>query len=88
MIEAAGFVAIKFSSHRYDSFSDAPFPSADAVEFGKQGVDILAFKSAPLYVDRNALQIESRGETITVEELVDWLTNQQPLTILYVRAEA
>jgi hypothetical protein len=46
LIEAAGFTAVQFSTHRYDSFSDAAFPSADAVEFGTQGVDILAFKPA------------------------------------------
>jgi hypothetical protein len=43
MLEAAGFTAIAFSEHRYDTCSDAPSASS-AAEFGTQGVDILAFK--------------------------------------------
>jgi hypothetical protein len=44
VIEAAGFVAVAFSDHRYDTFSDAPSASS-AAEFGTQGVDIRAVKS-------------------------------------------
>jgi hypothetical protein len=43
LIEAAGFAAVEFSTHRYDTFSDAPSASS-AAEFGTQGVDIRAFK--------------------------------------------
>jgi len=46
LIEGAGFQQVEFSTHRYDSFSDAAFPSADAVEFGTEGVDIRGIKPA------------------------------------------
>jgi hypothetical protein len=36
---------IEFSSHRYDTFSDAPSASS-AAAFGTQGVDIRALKQA------------------------------------------
>jgi hypothetical protein len=34
---------VRFSTHRYDTFSDAPSASS-AEEYGTQGVDILAYK--------------------------------------------
>jgi hypothetical protein len=37
-------VAVEFSDHRYDTFSDAPSASS-AAEFGTQGVDVRAVKS-------------------------------------------
>ncbi len=43
MIAAAGFVDVRFSDRRYDTFSDAPSASS-AAEFGTQGVDIWAVK--------------------------------------------
>jgi hypothetical protein len=43
LIEGAGFANVVFSTHRYDTFSDAPSAS-DAEEFGTQGVDIIAVK--------------------------------------------
>lgn len=43
MIDAAGFAAVEFSAHRYDTFSDAPSASS-AEEFGTHGVDIRAVK--------------------------------------------
>lgn len=43
LLEAAGFVTVTFSTHRYDTFSDAPSASS-AAEFGTQGVDIRAVK--------------------------------------------
>jgi len=43
VIEAAGFVAAEFSTHRYDTFSDAP-SAGSAAEFATQGVDIRAIK--------------------------------------------
>jgi hypothetical protein len=43
VLEDAGFTAIAFSAHRYDTFSDAPSASS-AAEFGTQGVDIRAVK--------------------------------------------
>jgi hypothetical protein len=39
----AGFVAVRCSNHRYDTFSDAPSASS-AAEFGTEGVDIYAVK--------------------------------------------
>jgi hypothetical protein len=43
LLEAAGFVTIEFSAHRYNTFSDAPAASS-AAAFGTQGVDIRALK--------------------------------------------
>ena len=43
LLEAAGFEDVTFSTHRYDTFSDAPQASS-AAEFGTQGVDIKAIK--------------------------------------------
>ena len=43
MLADAGFVDVRFSEHRYDTFSDAPSASS-AAEFGTQGVDIYAIK--------------------------------------------
>jgi hypothetical protein len=43
LIEDAGFGDVCFSSHRYDTFSDAPSASS-AAEFGTQGVDLWARK--------------------------------------------
>ena len=43
MIEAAGFVDVRFSAHRYETFTDAPSASS-AAEFGTQGVDLWARK--------------------------------------------
>jgi hypothetical protein len=45
LLADAGFAAIEFSAHRYDTFSDAPSASS-AADFGTQGVDIRAFKQA------------------------------------------
>ncbi len=36
-------MAVAFSTHHYDTFSDAPSASS-AAEFGTQGVDIYAVK--------------------------------------------
>jgi hypothetical protein len=36
-------MAVELSTHRYDTFSDAPAASS-AAAFGTQGVDIRAFK--------------------------------------------
>jgi hypothetical protein len=43
VIEAAGFTAVEFSAHRYDTFSDAPSASS-AAAFATQGVDVRATK--------------------------------------------
>jgi hypothetical protein len=43
LIAAAGFASVVFSTHRYDTFSDAPSASS-AAAFGTQGVDIRAVK--------------------------------------------
>jgi hypothetical protein len=43
LLERAGFTRIAFSTHRYDTFSDAPVASS-AAEFGTQGIDIRAYK--------------------------------------------
>ncbi len=43
MLQDAGFVDVRFSDSRYDTFSDAPSASS-AAEFGTQGVDIYAVK--------------------------------------------
>ncbi len=43
MLADAGFTAIAFSAHRYDTFSDAPSASS-AADFGTQGVDIFVVK--------------------------------------------
>ncbi len=43
MLEDAGFVDVRFSAHRYDTFSDAPSASS-AAEFGTQGVAFRARK--------------------------------------------
>jgi hypothetical protein len=43
LLEYAGFVDVRFSARRYDTFSDAPSASS-AAEFGTQGVDIRAVK--------------------------------------------
>jgi hypothetical protein len=51
LLVGAGFTAIEFSSHRYDTFSDAPAASS-AAEFGTQGVDIRAIKSRELRAAR------------------------------------
>jgi hypothetical protein len=45
LLADAGFTAIEFSPHRYDTFSDAPSASS-AAAFGTQGVDIRALKQA------------------------------------------
>jgi len=45
LLADAGFTATEFSSHRYDTFSDAPSASS-AADFGTQGVDIRASKPA------------------------------------------
>jgi hypothetical protein len=43
LLEDAGFVDIAFSTHRYDTFSDAP-AAGSAAEFATRGVDIRAVK--------------------------------------------
>lgn len=43
MLEDTGFGDVRFSAHRYDTFSDAPSASS-AAEFGTQGVDVFAAK--------------------------------------------
>ena len=45
MLEAAGFVGVECSPHRYDTFSDAPSASS-AAAVGTQGVDVRAVKPA------------------------------------------
>jgi hypothetical protein len=45
LLETAGFAAIEFSAHRYDTFSDAPSASS-AAAFGTRGVDFRALKQA------------------------------------------
>jgi hypothetical protein len=45
LLEGAGFVDVRFSDRRYDTFSDAPSASS-AAEFGTQGVDVRAVKPA------------------------------------------
>ena len=45
MIEAAGFVDVRFSERRWDAFSGSPSESSSA-KFGTQGVAIYAVKPA------------------------------------------
>ncbi len=54
MLEAAGFVGVEFSPHRYDTFSDAPSASS-AAAFGTQGVDVRAVQPGEGVVERRPI---------------------------------